>query len=41
LKRSGKRYSEKPDGGAGSGAGTPKKELQNFRNSKPQKFLVM
>ena len=24
LERSGKRYSGKPDGGAGSGAGTPK-----------------
>jgi hypothetical protein len=33
LKRSGKRYSGKPDGGAG----TPREETQNFRIS--EKFM--
>jgi hypothetical protein len=35
LKRSGKRYSGKPDGGAG----TPKKETQNLKTSESQKFF--
>ena len=36
-----KRYSGKPDGGAVSGAGTPREETQKFRISKSQKSVEL